>query len=317
MPELHYTLKHGSGQRWQLETRKRFLASRSLLLLAFPALIWYAVFCYVPLYGIQLAFRNYVFRKGIWGSEFVGLKYFRLLFLYKDFWAAVINTVRISLSKIVFCFPMPIILSILLSELKAIRLRRMFQTIYTFPHFISWVITYTLFYTLISGEGAINLALSQMGLSTVDFLTNKTNFFWLLIFTEFWKTVGWSSILYCAAIANINPEIIEAALVDGANRWQRIWHITLPNLRGTIVTLLILAVGGCMNAGFDQIFNFYNPMVYPVADIIDTYVYRMAFQGTGGFSMSTAVGLFKSIINFMLLFGADRVAKALGQSGVY
>jgi len=296
---------------------RSFRRSKYLLLLALPALVWYAVFCYVPMYGIQIAFKNYMFRRGIWGSPWVGLQHYQQLFRYHDFWNAVRNTLVISLSKIAISFPIPIILSISLNEIARTRTRRLFQTVYTFPHFISWVIVYTLFYTLISGEGLINLLRTSSGLPPIDFLTNHGNFFGVLMFTEVWKTLGWSTILYCAAITNINPEIMEAAVVDGANRFQRIWYITLPELTSTIVILLILAVGRSMNAGFDQIFNFYNPIVYPSADIIDTYIYRLSFEGAGGFSLSTAVGLFKSIINFALLFGADRLAKAVGQSGIY
>lgn len=296
---------------------RSYRRSRTLWLLALPAIVWYIIFCYFPIYGIQLAFKDYVFSEGIWGSKWVGMKHYLQLFRYKDFWNAVFNTLRISFSKLVICFPAPIILSILLNEVPSIRFRRTCQTVYTFPYFISWVIAHTLFYTIVSGEGLINLLRVQMGLSSVDILTNQTSFFWLLMVSDIWKSIGWSSIIYCAAIIGINPEITEAAMVDGANRFQRIWHITLPEIRSTIVVLLILQIGNCMNAGFDQIFNFYNPLVYPIADIIDTYVYRLTFEGAGGFSLSTAVGLFKSVINFALLYGADRFAKALGQSGIY
>lgn len=296
---------------------RKFKRSKYLLLLAIPAIIWYLVFCYYPMYGVQLAFRNYNFRKGIWGSPWVGLKYFTQLFRYNDFWNAVRNTVSISLSKILFCFPMPIILAILLNEIRSVKKKRVLQTVFTFPHFISWVIVYTLFYSLLSGEGLINLLRTRSGQQSIGFLSSPGIFWGVLIVTEIWKSVGWSSVIYCAAITNINPEVMEAALVDGANRAQKIWYITLPELSVTIITLLILQIGGTMNAGFDQIFNFYNPLVYETADIIDTYVYRMAFNSGSGFSLSTAAGLFKSIINFALLFGADRVAKAFGQPGIY
>ena len=296
---------------------RSFRRSKYLLLLALPALIWYGVFSYGPMYGIQIAFKNYVFRNGIWGSPWVGFQHYQQFFRYADFWNAVRNTLTISLSKIAISFPISITLAILLNEVMRVRLRRVFQTIYTFPHFISWVIVYALFYTIISGEGLINLIRASAGRQSIDFLTNPGNFFGVLMFTEVWKTMGWSSIIYCAAITNINPEVMEAAMVDGANRFQRILYITLPELSGTIVVLLILAIGGSMNAGFDQIFNFYNPVVYPTADIIDTYVYRMSFELAAGLSLSTAVGLFKSVINFALLFGADRLAKAIGQAGVY
>ena len=294
-----------------------FKRSRYLLILAIPAVIWYLVFCYYPMYGVQIAFKQFSLSKGIWGSEWVGLKYFAKLMQYDEFWNAVRNTLVISVSKIIVGFPMPILLAILLNELRSNKLKRSLQTVFTFPHFISWVIAYSLFNTLLSGEGIINMARTSMGLSSIGFLSSNSTFFGVLLTTEVWKAMGWSSILYCAAIANINPEIIEASIVDGANRFQRNWYITLPGISVTIVTLLILAVGGVMNAGFDQIFNFYNPLVYSSSDIIDTYVYRLSFGGTNGFSIATAVGLFKSIINFALLFGADRIAKACGQPGIY
>ena len=303
-----------------IERKKRkstLFRSRYLLVLAIPALIWYIIFCDYPMYGIQIAFKKYNMSAGIWGSQWVGLKYFTKLMKYEDFWNAVRNTLVISISKIAVGFPCPIILALLLNELRSNKLRRPLQTVYTFPHFISWVITYSLFSILLSGEGIINLMRTQGGLKSIGFLSDSKIFFGVLLFTDVWKSVGWSSIIYCAAITNINPEVIEASIVDGANRFQRIWYVILPDISVTIVTLFILAVGGVMNAGFDQIFNFYNPLVYSTSDIIDTYVYRLSFEGTNGFSISTAVGLFKSVINCILLFGADRVAKAFGQPGIY
>lgn len=295
----------------------KFKRSRYMFIFLIPALAWYLLFCYYPMYGIQIAFKKFSFASGIWGSKWVGLKYFSKFLQYEDFWNAFRNTLIISVGKIIIGFPMPIILAILMNELRSNKFRRVVQTVFTFPHFISWVIVYSLFYILLSGEGIVNMALGAVGWQKVGFFSDKYVFIGVILFTDVWKTMGWSSIIYSAAIVNINPEIIEASIVDGAKRLQRIWYIILPEISVTIVTLLILAVGGVMNSGFDQIFNFYNPLVYSTSDIIDTYVYRLSFEGTNGFSISTAVGLFKSVINFVLLFGADRIAKAFGQPGIY
>mgnify|MGYP000985112986 CR=1 FL=1 len=296
---------------------KSFNESKYLLLLLLPGLIWYIVFCYIPMYGIQIGFKNYTFNKGIWGSAWVGLSHFRRMFALNDFWTAVKNTVFISFGRLLFEFPLPIVLAILVNELRSNKIKRIYQTIYTFPNFISWVVAYTLFYSILSGEGSINLLLSGMGLDTIDFFSDSRNFLVLIFGSSAWKSMGWTSIIYSASIANINPELYEAATVDGANRIHKIMYITLPELVPTIIALFILAVGNSMNAGFDQIFNLYNPMVYNVADIIDTYVYRMGFESSTGFSFSTAVGLFKSIINFVLIILTDRIAKACGQSGIF
>lgn len=282
-----------------------------------PGMVFYLVFSYLPLYGIQIAFKEYAYDKGIWGSEWVGLTYFLDMFNLDEFWLAVRNTFVISLGRILIEFPIPILVAILLNELRGNRLRRVFQSVYTFPHFLSWIMAFGIIMTILSSDGAINRFSQALGGREIPFLTDPMLFLGVIFATDIWKEMGWSTIIYLAAIASINPEIYEAALVDGANRLQKIWYIVLPSILPTITILLILAIGNSMNAGFDQIFNLYNAAVYETADIIDTYVYRQSFQGSGGFSLSTAAGLFKSIINFALLLFADRVVRRMGQQGLF
>jgi len=293
------------------------LQARYLYLLLMPGLIYYAIFCYLPMAGLMLAFKKYNASLGILGSQWIGFANYTRLFRSPDFVHALINTIIISAGRLVIEFPFPIILAILLSEMRILKLKRIYQTVLTFPYFLSWVIVGSILTTFFSSSGPMNFLLSLVGLPKTNILASGSNFRWFIFGTSIWKNAGWSCIIYLAAIAGINPELYEAAIVDGASRLHRIWHITLPGLKTTITILFILAVGNIMNAGFDQIFNIFNPAVYPVADILDTYVYRITFMAAPDYGFSTAVGLLKSVINFALLFLADRVSKYVSGSGLF
>lgn len=290
---------------------------RSYWLMMLPGIIFYLVFAYLPIYGVQIAFRDYTFAKGIWHSDWIGLRNFEDLFRIKRFWVAVRNTFIISGGRLLFEFPIPILIAILLNEVRSKTSKRVLQTIYTFPHFISWVVAFGIFFSFLSTDGIVNRVIAMLGHRPVGFFTDPKVFRPLLYATDMWKTMGWSSIIYLAAITAVSPEVMEAAIVDGANRFQRILYVVLPGIMPVIAIVFILNIGNAMNAGFDQIFNLYSPNVYEVADIVDTYVYRMSFTSSGSFSLSSAAGLFKSVINLIFLLTADRVVRLFGQPGIW
>jgi putative aldouronate transport system permease protein len=268
------------------------------------------------MYGLIIAFKEFRAGKGIMGSPWVGLEHFRNLFTNGDFLTALKNTVIISFMKILCGFPLPIILTLLLNELRARRYKGVLQTIFTFPHFLSWVVVAGMCFNLFSGDGAINKLLAMAGLPEQTLLTDKTTFRWMIVFTAMWKESGWSTILYLAAITSIDTSIYEAARIDGANRFQQMIYVTLPGIAAMMATNLILSCANVMDAGFDQVFNMYNAAVFDVADIIDTYVYRISFQQTPDFGFSTAVGMFKGIVNLVLILTVDKIVKSFGQKGI-
>ena len=285
--------------------------ARYLYLLLIPFLIWLIVFCYGPMYGILMAFKDYNARLGILGSEWVGLKHFQRIFITPAATRAIINTFVISVSRLILEFPAPIILAILITEMPGKKTKKIYQTVFTFPHFLSWIVVAAILSNFLSNNGAINVLLESFGMEKMNFLGNKSLFRPLLYITSNWKEMGWSAIIYMAAIAGIDPTLYEAANIDGASRLRQIWHVMLPGIKTTIAVMFILAVGGVMNAGFDQIFNMRNPVVKDVAQILDTYVYDITFAATPNYGFSPAVELFKSVINLILLVAANSIVGKL------
>ncbi len=306
----------GAAQLRRKDLRKRIKNDRLLYLMLLPAIIWYILFCYIPMGGIVLAFKNFRYDMGVLMSPWNGLENFRQMFSDPDFLRALKNTLIISFGKLLFLFPIPILVAVTLNELQSKRMRRFFQTVFTFPHFISWVVLAIIFTNLFSNYGLVNQLLQHFDLPTISPLSNPKLFRPFLWISAGWKEFGWDAVIYLAALASVDPQYYEAARVDGASRWSQLIHITLPGIMPTIVVMLIMRIGNLMQAGFEQIFVLYNPGVYGVADIIDTYVYRMGLQD-GMFELSTAVGLFKSVINFILIVGANRLARHAGEEGVY
>ncbi len=295
----------------------KILNYKYFYLMLIPALLWYLLFCYAPMYGVIVAFKDFKYNLGILGSPFVGLANFEKLFRTPAFFAVLKNTIIISLGRLLFCFPVPVILALLLNELKNQVLKRSVQTVLYLPHFLSWVIMYGILYNILSlDNGIINKILVHFGKESFNFLTNSKVFRPLIFLSSIWKDAGWGTIIYLSALAGINPEIYEAARIDGAKRFDLLVHITWPELKSTVIVMLILAAGNIMNAGFDQIFNLYNPAVYSTGDILDTYVYRVTILNAE-YGFGTALGLFKSVINCFLLFGVNRAAKLMGNSGIY
>lgn len=300
--------------------KKRISNNKILYLMIIPILIWYALFCYLPIAGgISLSFRNYRYDMGIWRSPFVGLEHFQKMLSDTNFIRAVTNTLILSLGRIVFQMPCAICLAVFLNEVRSKVTKKVFQTVITFPHFISWVVLAGILTNLFGSSGVINQIFSILNLPSVSPIAGADTFRPFIWLSNIWKEVGWDSIIYLAAIASIDPGLYEAAEVDGASRLQRIWHITLPGIRSTIAIMLILAVGQCMtNGSFDQIFNLYSPSVYSVGDTLDTYIFRESFI-TGGlnFGYSTAIGLFKSVIGVIMITVANKIVKAMGENGLY
>ncbi|TBL79116.1 ABC transporter permease [Paenibacillus thalictri] len=288
-----------------------------LYVLMLPGLLFFLIFKYVPLWGIVIAFQDYSPYMGMWASDWVGLDHFTRLFGNLDFFILFRNTMLISLLNLVFFFPVPILLSLLLSELNNMVFRRWVQSIVYLPHFLSWVVVVGVTFLLLSqSSGVVNLALADMGFQKIDFLTNKSLFWIMLTLQNIWKETGWGTIIFLAAIAGIDPQLYEAAKMDGASRLRQIWHITLPAIRSVIIVLFILRIGQIMDVGFEQVFLMMNGAVSEVADVFETYVYRVGIQG-GQFSYSTAVGLFKSFVGLFLVVIANQLAKRFGEEGVY
>lgn len=283
--------------------------ARWLYLLILPGVLYFVVWHYMPMEGILLAFKKYNARLGIWGSEWVGLKNFKRIFITPAAIKAILNTLRISLSRLVIEFPAPIILALLLNEVVGKRFKKVLQTVYTFPHFLSWVVVSIIVSNFLSNAGFFNSLLRELGFESVNFLADKALFRPLIYFTSIWKEVGWSSIIYMAAISNVDPALYEAAELDGAGRLQQAWHITVSSIRDTIVLMFIMSVGSMMNAGFDQIFNMSNDVVKEAGQIIDTYVYDITFLSAPNYGFSTAVEVFKAVINLILMLLANKVSK--------
>ena len=292
-------------------------AARYLYLMLLPGILYFAIFHYGPMGGLQLAFKKYNARLGVWGSQWIGLQHFNRLFITPASLKAVKNTIEISLSRLVIEVPFPILLAVMLNEMRGTRLKRVYQTVYTFPHFLSWIVVAAILKVFLNNDGAINMLISSLGGEKINFLAQENLFRPLLYSTAIWKEAGWSAIIYIAGIAGINQELYEAATIDGADRLQRIWHVTLPGIRSTIAIMFILAVGNIMNGGFNQIFNLSNGAVKNVSEIIDTYVYNITFQAVPDYGFSTAVGLFKAIINFIMLFIANTVIHKLTGEGMF
>ncbi|MDQ0089509.1 putative aldouronate transport system permease protein [Paenibacillus anaericanus] len=295
---------------------KRLSKYKMLYVMLLPAIFFLIIFSYIPMYGATIAFKDFWITKGILGSPWVGFEHFEKLFATDKFWQVFRNTIEINILRLIFGFPAPIILALLLNEVHHKYFKRTIQTIIYLPHFISWVTISGIIFSLLSNEGAINKIIMLFGGESVNFLTSNSMFRPLLILSGIWKEVGWGTIIFLAALSGINPDLYEAATVDGANRFKQIIYITLPSLLPIISILLILNFGSMMTGGFDQVFNLYNTMVYESGDIIDTYVYRIGLT-QGEYSMATAIGLFLNVINFVLLVVVNSASKKMSGQGIY
>ena len=291
---------------------------RLYLMLLLPV-TFYILFCYKPMVGVIIAFQKYNLFKGMWHSPFIGLKNFDDAMKMPDFWPALRNTLWLNVLGLVAGFPIPIVLAILLNEMKSVKVKKASQTMLYLPHFLSWIIIGGMVLQIFAAKpGLINTMLLKWGWidKSIPFLNNGPN--WQILYTVIgvWQNMGWGTILYLSAITGINMELFEAAKIDGANKMQQIWHVTLPGIRSTIVILLILNVGQMMNISFDRPQVLGNPQVRDYCDVLSTFVYRIGIQNHK-FERATAVGLFQSVVGLILITGANFVARRLGEDGIW
>lgn len=281
---------------------KNWVREAPLHLMMLPGVLLLIVFSYIPMAGVIIAFQKFIPAKGMFGDqEFIGLDNFKYVFSLPNFGSVIYNTLIIAVFKIILGLIVPLVVTILINELKNVMLKKGIQTAIYLPHFLSWVVLGGIFIDILSpSDGIVNKIIEAFGGNPVFFLGSNKTFQGTMIVTETWKEFGYGTIVYLAAVTGIDPGLYEAAKIDGANRWQQIWHVTLPGIRVVVVLMTVLSLGNILNAGFDQIFNLYSPPVYASGDIIDTFVYRIGLLDAQ-FGVATAVGLFKSIISFVLV----------------
>lgn len=301
----------------QVGTWHYMLQHKWLYLMLLPGVIYFVMFKYIPMGGIIIAFQNYSPFKGIGGSDFVGFDQFIKFFNTPDFMRLLRNTLGINILQLVLYFPAPIILSLFLNEVTHNGYKRVVQSLVYIPHFVSWVIVASLTYQLFNTtDGLFNILSVNLTGHSFDILSKSSTFWGLIVGQDIWKSTGYGTIIFLAALSGVDQEMYEAARIDGAGRWKLMWHITLPAIRSTIVMMLILRVGGMLNTGYEQIFLMRNDLNVSSAEVFDTYIYMRGIKN-GQYSFSTAAGLFKSIVGMILVLGSDRLAKAFGESGIY
>ncbi|MDF2927550.1 MAG: protein lplB [Paenibacillaceae bacterium] len=297
---------------------KRLKRDKALYAMLIPVVSFYLLFKYAPMGGEIIAFKNFRLMDGIWGSEWAGLKHFRLLFDSVDFWRVLRNTLLLNVYSLFFGFPVPIVLALLLNEVDKEWYKRIIQNLLYVPHFISWVVLGGIIVAMLSpSTGVINMVLKNIfHVEPVYFMADSS--WWPVVYTlsSIWREAGWGTILYLAAMASIDPQLYEAAKIDGANKLRQIWHVTLPGIRGTIAILLILRMGQMMDVGLEQTLVLQNNSVLDVADVISTYVYRVGLQNMS-YSYTTALGLFQSVIGLILVVSVNRLIRSFGEKGLW
>lgn len=296
--------KKGTAKKgWQQEISHNW----PLYVLILPSLVLAVIFCYIPMGGLVMAFQDYKPWLGISGSQFVGMDQFKQIFMFKESYQAIINTLIIAVAKIIFGLIVPIVMALLLNEVKHVGLKKGIQTLVYLPHFLSWVTVAGMLRDILGLDGIVNAFLQKLGMEPIFFLGEAGMFRQIVVLSDLWKGFGFGMIVYLAAISNIDQNLYEAAEMDGANRWKQTLHITIPSIMPMIIVMATLSLGNVLNAGFDQIFNLYSPLTYSTGDIIDTYVYRQSLVN-GQYSFGTAVGLFKSGVGLLLTAIAYKLA---------
>lgn len=299
------------------KTLKQMKANYMLYIFLIPALVYIIVFNYVPLYGIQLAFKTFVSSRGIWGSPWVGMKWFDTFFSSPSFWDILKNTIYVSLYSLIAGFPMPIILALMLNNISGLRFKRIAQTATYMPHFISVVVMVGMLSVFLSPRsGFINTIIAAFGGKPTLFMGEPGWFRHLYVWSDIWQNTGWNSIIYIAALSGVSPELHESAMIDGASKLKRIWHIDLPCIAPTMVILLILSCGQIMGVGFEKTFLMQNPLNILVSEVISTYTYKIGLI-QGDYSYSTAIGLFNNLINFTILLIVNKAAGKLSGSSLW
>ncbi|GAA3401006.1 ABC transporter permease [Paenibacillus hodogayensis] len=301
------------GEKTRGELYRHMVRHKWLYLFLIPGFLYLLIFKYIPMFGIVIAFQDFSLVRGIGGSEWVGLENFAYLLHAPDFYKVLRNSLVLSFYQIVFEFPAPIVLAVMLNEVRHIVFKRVSQTILYLPHFISWVVLASIVMNFLSpSTGIVNEILKSFGHEPIPFLLKPEFFRTIIVTAEVWKGVGWGTIIYLAAMTSIDPTLYESAKMDGANRFQQIRHITLPGIASTIIVLLVLQVGHILDNGFEQIFLLYNPLTYDVGDVFETYTYRIGLID-GRLSFASTVGLFKALVGFVLILGANRLARLFGK----
>lgn len=305
--------KYSVGSSWLNQIKK----NRCLLLMLFPVLLYFIVFCYIPMFGNIMAFEDYSVGKGFLHSEWVGVQMVQGIFQFRIFRKTDKNTLLISIYSLIIGFPIPIIFALLLNEIKDGPFKRVTQTISYLPHFISVVVVVGLLFNFLSPiDGVVNVLLKSMGKDAINFMSEPGWFRTLYIGSNIWQNFGWDSIIYLAALSSVDPQLYEAAQIDGAGKFKQMLHVTLPAIMPTIIILLIMNVGNIMNVGFEKIILMYSPATYETADVISTYVYRRGILGSQ-FSFSASVGLFNSVINFALLFTVNKISNRVSEISLW
>ncbi|MEU9918811.1 ABC transporter permease subunit [Streptomyces sp. NPDC051001] len=300
----------------KLHWRIRLRRDKSLVIMTIPAVVLLLVFNYAPLFGLITAFQYYDPLAGVRNSQWAGVEQFTTLFQDPLFWDALKNTLYLSLVQLILFFPVPIVLALLLNTVLSERLRNLIQSIVYLPHFFSWVLTITIFQQMLGGAGVLNQFLRQHDIGTWDIMTNSDTFALLITAQAVWKEAGWGIIVFLAALATINIQLYEAATVDGAGRWRRLWHITLPGMRGVVVLMLVLRLGNALTVGFEQLLLQRVAVGHQAADVLDTFSFYYGIA-TNNYSYGAAAGLFKSVISLLLIWGANKLAHAFGEDGLY
>lgn len=290
--------------------------NKHIYLMLAPVVAWYLLFHYVPMYGAQIAFRDFSVTQGIWGSPWVGFANFLAYFRGFYFWRLIRNTILINVLDLVLGFPAPIVLALLLNEVRSTTFKRAVQTITYMPHFVSLIVVVGIVIDFLARDGLVNQLLGSLGLSPVPFMQRPEWFRIIYVGSGIWQHVGWGSIIYLAALSRVDPTLYEAAMVDGAGRWRQLLHVTLPGIAPTIVILLILRIGTMMAVGFEKIILMYNPLTYETADVISSYVYRKGIL-EADYGFSSAVGLFNSAINFSLLLIANTISRRVNETSLW
>nr|WP_280516917.1 sugar ABC transporter permease [Lederbergia sp. NSJ-179] len=299
------------------ETFRRIKKNKLIYLMILPGIIYFIIYKYIPMYGLIISFQDYKPYLGISGSEWVGFAHFKRLFTSSDFWMIFKNTLVLFALQILIYFPIPIIISLMLNEVKNAFFKRGVQTIIYIPHFMSWVVIVSISYVMLTLDGGIiNSVLDSLGFNKINFLLSSEWFRPMYIIQVIWREAGWGTIIFLAAITAVDPQLYEAAKMDGANRFRQMWHITLPAIRSVIIVLLILKIGDVLELGFEHVYLLLNASNREVAEIFDTYVYVAGLQ-QGQFSYSTAVGFFKGAVGLVMVIFANRLAKKFGEEGIY
>ena len=307
---------YGTGKEYWRRLGADIIRDRWLYLLMLPGFVYFIVFKYLPMWGIVISFQNYVPFSGVMGSEWVGLKWFEYFFKFPSWTRYLTNTLILSFMNLVFYFPAPIILALLLNEMRSLRYKKVLQTLLYVPHFISIVIVVSITMVLFGPSGIVYKVTEMLLGHPINYLGSPETFRWMIVGQTIWKETGWGTIIFLAALTNVDTQLYEAAMVDGAGRLRRLWHITLPAIRSTIVLMLILRMGSMLDTGYDHLILMANSLNRSASQTLDVFVYQQGLQ-QGQFSYASAVGLMKSVVSVTLVVTSNKIAHALGEEGLY